>query len=94
MLNTIDEYSREWLALRMSRKLNSDNVFNALSDLFILRDIPSFIRSDLPIEGSIGSRPMGDGPELVAQALQDWIKAVGAKKGLHRARITQGERLL
>ncbi|MCH2165683.1 MAG: integrase core domain-containing protein, partial [Marinovum sp.] len=42
------------------------NVIDALSDLFILRGIPSFIRSD-------------NGPEFVAQAVQDWIKAVGAK---------------
>lgn len=50
----------------MDRKLNSGNVIDALSDLFILRGIPSFIRSD-------------NGPEFIAQAVQDWIKAVGAK---------------
>ena len=37
-----------------------------LSDRFIPRGIPSFIRSD-------------NGPEFIAQAVQDWIKAVGAK---------------
>jgi transposase InsO family protein len=37
-----------------------------LSDLFILRGVPPFIRSD-------------NGPEFVAQAVQDWINAVGAK---------------
>ena len=50
----------------MDRKLNSGNVIDALSGLFILRGVPSFIRSD-------------NGPEFVAQAVQDWIKAVGAK---------------
>lgn len=50
----------------MGRKLNSGNVIDVLSDLFILRDVPSFIRSD-------------NGPECVAQAVQDWIKAVGAR---------------
>lgn len=50
----------------MDRKLNSNSVIDALSDLFILRGIASFIRSD-------------NGPEFVAQADQDWIKAVGAK---------------
>ena len=54
------------MAIRVDRKLNSGNVIDVLSDLFILRGIPSFIRSD-------------NGPELVAQAVQDWIKAVGAK---------------
>ena len=65
-LNIIDEYSRECLAIRVERKLNSGNVIDALSDLFILRGILSFTRSD-------------NGPEFVAQAVQDWIKAVGAK---------------
>ena len=65
-LNIIDEYSRECLAIRVDRKLNSGNVIDALSDLFILRGAPSFIRSD-------------NGPEFVAQTGQDWIKAVGAK---------------
>ena len=65
-LNIIDEYSRECLAIRVDRKLNSGNVIDALSDLFILRGVPSFIRSD-------------NGPEFVAQAVRDWIKAVGAR---------------
>ena len=46
----------------MDRKLTSGNV----RDLFILRGLPSFMRSD-------------PGPEFVAQAVQGWIKAVGAK---------------
>lgn len=41
-LNIIDEYSRECLAIRVDRKLNSCNVIDALSDLFILRGVPSF----------------------------------------------------
>ena len=65
-LNIIDEYSRECLAIHVDRKLNSGNVIDILSDLFILRGIPSFIRSD-------------NGPEFVAEAVRDWIKAVGAK---------------
>jgi len=56
-LNIIDEYSRECLAIRVDRKLNSGNVIDVLSDLFILRGVPSFIRSD-------------NGPEFVAQAVQ------------------------
>ena len=94
-LNIIDEYSRECLAIRVDRKLNSGNVIDALSDLFILRGIPSFIRSD-------------NGPEFVAQAVQDWIKAPSRlicsanrlpgnsrrKDRLHRTRVTLGERIL
>ncbi len=78
-LNLIDEYSRECLAIRVDRKLNSGNVIDALSDLFILRGIPSFIRSDNgPL--AIGLEPMAPSmARFVAQAGQDWIKAVGAK---------------
>lgn len=65
-LNILDEFSRECLAIRVKRKLNSGDVIDALSDLFILRGIPACIRSD-------------NGPEFVAQAVRDWIAAVGAK---------------
>ena len=65
-LNIIEEYSRECVAIRVDRKLNSGNVIDVLSDLFILRGIPPFIRSD-------------NGAEFIAQAVQDWIKSVGAK---------------
>jgi len=65
-LNILDEFSRECLAIKVDRKLNSRNVTDALTDLFILRGSPAFIRSD-------------NGPEFIAQAVRDWIAAVGAK---------------
>jgi transposase InsO family protein len=66
MLNVIDEFTRECLAIRINRKLKSADVIDALSDLFILRGIPAHVRSD-------------NGPEFIAQALRDWLAAVGAK---------------
>jgi len=36
-LNILDEFSRECLAIKVDRKLNSTNVIDALTDLFILR---------------------------------------------------------
>jgi putative transposase len=66
MLNIIDEFTHECLAIRVSRKLKSIDVIDALSDLFILRGVPGHIRSD-------------NGPEFVAKAVQDWIGAVGAR---------------
>ena len=66
MLNVIDEFTRECLAIRVNRKLRSTDVIDALSDLFILRGIPGHIRSD-------------NGPEFVAMAVREWIAAVGAK---------------
>ena len=66
MLNIIDEFTRECLAIRVNRKLNSTDVIDILSDLFIMRGVPGHVRSD-------------NGPEFVAKAVQDWIRAVGAK---------------
>ncbi len=65
-LNILDEFSRECLAIKVARKLNATSVIDALSDLFILRGVPGFIRSD-------------NGPEFIAQAVRDWIAAVGAR---------------
>ncbi|MBL6934720.1 MAG: IS3 family transposase [Alphaproteobacteria bacterium] len=65
-LNILDEYSRECLAIRVKRKLNSTDVIDVLTDLFIMRGVPAFIRSD-------------NGPEFIAQNVRDWINAVGAK---------------
>jgi transposase InsO family protein len=66
MLNVIDEFTRECLAIRIDRKLKSTDVIDVLSDLFILRGVPGHIRSD-------------NGPEFIAQAVREWIAAVGAK---------------
>jgi transposase InsO family protein len=66
MLNLIDEFTHECLAIRVDRKLKSVDVIDVLSDQFILRGVPEHIRSD-------------NGPEFVAKAVQDWIGAVGAK---------------
>ncbi|WP_170533622.1 IS3 family transposase [Ruegeria atlantica] len=65
-LNILDEHSRECLTIRVKRKLNSTDVIDALTDLFILHGAPGFIRSD-------------NGPEFVALAVRDWMAAVGAK---------------
>ena len=46
MLNLIDEFSRECLAIRVDRRLRSTDVIDMLSDLFILRGVPVHIRSD------------------------------------------------
>ena len=66
MLNVIDEFTHECLAIRVARKLKAVDVIDVLSDLFIVRGVPGHIRSD-------------NGPEFVAKAVQAWITAVGAK---------------
>src|SRR5262249_18333116 len=54
MLNVLDEFTHESLAIRVARKLKAIDVIDVLSDLFILRGIPAHIRSD-------------NGPEFVAR---------------------------
>jgi putative transposase len=46
MLNVIDEFTHEALAIRIDRKLNSTDVIDVLTDLFILRGTPEHVRSD------------------------------------------------
>jgi putative transposase len=66
MLNVLDEFTHECLAIRVARKLKAIDVIDVLSDLFILRGVSAHIRSD-------------NGPEFVARAVQEWIAAVGTK---------------
>ena len=40
MLNVIDEFTRECLAIRVNRRLNATDVVDVLPDLFILRGVP------------------------------------------------------
>jgi len=65
-LNIIDEFTKEALVIRVKRKLNSVDVVDALTDLFILRGPPEYIRSD-------------NGAEFIAKKVRAWIGAVGAK---------------
>ena len=46
MLNVVDAFTRECLAIRVARKLKAADVIDVLSDLFILRGVPGHIRSD------------------------------------------------
>lgn len=64
MLNIIDEYTRKCLAIRVDRKIKANDVIDTLSDLFITRGIPRFIRSD-------------NGPEFVAELLRTWLHNLG-----------------
>ena len=65
MLNVVDEFTRECLAIRVGRKLKATDVIDVLADLFILRGTPGHIRSD-------------NGPEFAAKAVKDWISGVRA----------------
>ena len=41
MLNVLDEFTREALAIRVKRRLNSTDVLETLADLMILRGPPA-----------------------------------------------------
>lgn len=71
MLNVLDEFTRECIAIRVSRRLKAIDVIDVLSDLFIMRGVPTYIRSD-------------NGQEFIAKVLREWIAAVGVNR-LHHA---------
>jgi putative transposase len=66
LLNIIDEYSRECLAIEVDRKIKAEDVIESLSELFLLRGIPEYIRSD-------------NGPEFTAKAIRKWLHRLGTK---------------
>lgn len=64
ILTSIDERTRECLALRVARRLNSWDVIEILSDVMLWRGIPEHIRSD-------------NGPEFVSRQLRIWLTSLG-----------------
>jgi len=60
LLTLMDEYTRECLAIRVERKLSSEEVLETLADLFVQRGLPDYLRSD-------------NGPEFVAKTLRQWL---------------------
>ena len=66
MLCIIDEFTRECLAVRVDRKLNSRDVLDELGRLFVRHGPPEHIRSD-------------NGPEFIAIALRDWLARLEVK---------------
>ena len=66
ILNILDEFSRECLAVRVERKLNSQHVIDALFSLFVLRGTPEHLRSD-------------NGSEFTARAVRKWLTVLGVK---------------
>jgi hypothetical protein len=60
ILTVVDEYTRECLAIRVSRRLCSEDVLQQLTDLFVARGTPQYLRSD-------------NGPEPTATAVREWL---------------------
>ena len=66
ILNVIDEYTRECLAIRVGRHLDHEDAQECLVELFCTRGVPAHLRSD-------------NGPEFVAKQLRQWLNRLGVK---------------
>ena len=64
LLNVIDEFTRELLAIEVARSIDADQVVSVLEGLAAKRKAPRFVRFD-------------NGPEFVAHAVSDWCRFNG-----------------
>ena len=65
LLNVIDEFTREALAIKVDRSIDADHVVRILDRLAVQRGgAPAFVRFD-------------HGPEFVAHAVADWCRFTG-----------------
>jgi putative transposase len=61
LLNVVDEFTREALAMHVARRIDSDQTVAVLEQLAARRGAPTHVRCD-------------NGPELTAHALRDWCR--------------------
>jgi transposase InsO family protein len=66
MLNIIDEYTRECLAIHIGRQIKAHEVLYQLSELFVLRGSPDYLRYD-------------NGSEFTAEMVREWLQRLGVK---------------
>lgn len=66
MLTVIDELSRQCLAVKVDRKLNSKSVLECLAELFVRYGPPDHIRSD-------------NVSEFTGAVMREWFGRVGVK---------------
>jgi putative transposase len=66
ILNVMDEYTRECLAVRVARSLTHEDVIDVLCELFCDRGVPVHIRSD-------------NGSEFTAQRVRNWLGRLSVK---------------
>jgi hypothetical protein len=81
MLNVLDEFTHECLAIRVARKLKAIDVIDVLADLFILRGIPGHATTDR----SSWPRPCRNGSQLSAPRPLTWSEAVLGRTATSRA---------
>lgn len=67
-LSIVDEYTRECLVLEVDRSITSGDVLDLLTELFMIRGVPKFIRSD-------------NGPEFIANAIKTHLANAQVQAG-------------
>jgi len=65
ILNILDEFTREWLAVKVGASLSGRAVVSVLKPLFVERGVPAYLRSD-------------NGGEFIAAEVKEALRAVGA----------------
>lgn len=78
--NLRHRFKRSGECEQVKRKLNSTDVINALTSLFVLCAAPTFNQSELRFEDPIGSSPMGDARQFVAQEVLDRVASPIGKR--------------
>jgi putative transposase len=66
LLTMIDEFTRECLAIRVARRLNSLHVIEVLGECMLQYGVPENVRSD-------------NGAEMTARRVKEWLRAVGTR---------------
>ena len=64
-MTLIDEFTRECLAIRVARRINSFGVIETKADVMLERGVPEHIRSD-------------NGAEMTAKIVRGWFAKLGA----------------
>jgi len=65
LMTLIDEFTRECLAIRVARRINSFGVIETMADVMLERGVPEHIRSD-------------NGAEMTAKIVRGWFAKLGA----------------
>jgi len=66
LLDVLDEFTRESLAIDVGKRITAKDVIDVLRYLFLVRGEPAYIRSD-------------NGPEFTAKQVKKWLKSMGVK---------------
>jgi transposase InsO family protein len=66
LLTMIDEFTRECLAIRVARRLNSAHVIEVLGECMLQHGVPDHVRSD-------------NGAEMTARRVKQWLRTIGTR---------------